>query len=308
MVLVTGAVRSIQKYKFTHFLRVPLATSRSRPQLRESLDLAAQDPITAALPRRTWSVPDEMHYVLGALGLQSPAAVEKAVQILKNMDLHRMIETLVACTRDSTISFDTAKPFSSNDRARHPLERPMVTLRGLYPAPTSEYPSRTKSLTCNITERMPFLSKFRQEVLKPFSKARLMPAVAEEKLLIATLMTTSSLHADVVKSGLRHMGKGYRRNPYFDASDFHEKYNDFPWTTEFPLEKLCISEIGLKDFWREDNVVGTGFRELASIPFPGTAPEVISTQEPDIEYTRAAKQANDYSRETPLVFPSNSPM
>lgn len=92
--------------------------------------------------------------------------------------------------------------------------------------------------------------------------------------------------------------------PDFDASDLHPKYENFPWTGEFPSEKLCISEIGLKDVWRDGKFLRTGYRDIACVPLPGATLENMSPEHLDEEYLPAAKARRKNLPLTPLVIPS----
>lgn len=76
---------SLKKHRITHFLRIPFATAKSTPQLRQSIDHVARDPITAALPRAAWPAPDELHYALGPLSLLKPERKERAERLLPKL-------------------------------------------------------------------------------------------------------------------------------------------------------------------------------------------------------------------------------
>ncbi|KAL8645404.1 MAG: hypothetical protein Q9226_007323 [Calogaya cf. arnoldii] len=62
----------------------------------------------------------------------------------------------------------------------------------------------------------------------------------------------------------------------FDASDLYPKYKVFEWTTPFPLERLCISEIGLKDFYKDGKLVRTGYSDVACITLPGVSSSILA--------------------------------
>lgn len=116
-------------------------------------------------------------------------------------------------------------------------------------------------------------------------------------------MATKYLRSSVWRSRPSLGGKKCRLQPDFDASDLHLKYENNPWTTEFPLEKLCISEIALKDFLTDGKVVGTGYRDVACVPLPGvsTSPSV---GERINGYRTAAILRENNRTLTPLLIPS----
>lgn len=74
-------------YGITHFLRIPYATRQSRPQLLESLNRIAQDPIATALPKETWCHPERLHFAIGLLRLKSPERVREACQLLQDISV-----------------------------------------------------------------------------------------------------------------------------------------------------------------------------------------------------------------------------
>lgn len=66
-------------------------------------------------------------------------------------------------------------------------------------------------------------------------------------------MRTKFFKNDVIEEKKRKKRKGrgkkvkpLPRSPSFDASDLYQKYKDFKWTAEFPLERICISRFGLR--------------------------------------------------------------
>ena len=92
----------------------------------------------------------------------------------------------------------------------------------------------------------------------------------------------------------------------FDASDLHPKYEDFQWTIAFPLEKLCLTEIGLKDILRNGKVVkARTYRDIASVFLPGVTESAVARQHPDWVYVKAAKEKGG---QWPLLIPSRPPL
>lgn len=73
------------------------------------------------------------------------------------------------------------------------------------------------------------------------------------------------------------------------------------------MKKLCISEMGLKDFLQEGKIVGTGYRDIACVPLP-CAPAIPSGGGRIDGYTRAAMTMVKNSPINPLLIPSMPPL
>lgn len=65
-------------------MRIPYATRYSRTQLRQALERIAHDPIATALPKQCWMHPEQLHFPIHGLRLDSAKRVEKACQLLRD--------------------------------------------------------------------------------------------------------------------------------------------------------------------------------------------------------------------------------
>lgn len=185
------------------------------------------------------------------------------------------------------------------------MQPPSVTLRGLLGTDKSKHLSSAVGLRCHVKETKPSLGDFRFTVNDAFVAAGLMPAVKiRAQLSDTTIMTTRFLRTDVINEKPNLRGKGILRIPSFDASDLYPKYEDFAWTTEFPLERLCISELRLKDVWRKGKFITTAYRDIASVSFPGAPTSSQPAGHPDDVYLTAAKTAWWKLPVMPLLIPS----
>ena len=121
------------------------------------------------------------------------------------------------------------------------------------------------------------------------------------------IMKLTWFPTDVVNQKTTLRGKGYVLTPKFDASDLVQKYKDFEWTTEFPLERLCISELGLKAFRKDGELVRTGYRDIASVPLPGVPARVVdelAMRRSNEEHEKAYKTKKQSLPTCPLLIPS----
>lgn len=116
-----------------------------------------------------------------------------------------------------------------------------------------------------------------------------------------SIMATKFVRSDVLSEKPTLRGLKPNRSPVFDASDLHAKYKNYPWTTEFPLERMCISELGLRVVWKGGKVIRTAFHDIANVPLPGVSPDVLSAEDPDEHFVR---QGYNKTPQTSLYIPS----
>lgn len=171
---------------------------------------------------------------------------------------------------------------------------PRVSLYGL-----DENVARPRSLegtgylACGIRESHPFLKNFRSLVNTIFYSNGLMPILPrEDSSLLVRILNLNYYRTEIVNEKITLRGKGFVRSPKFNAADLYQQYKDFTWTTEFSLERLCISELGLKDFRRDGKLVRTGHRDIACVPLPGVSEDTIATvaaQQSTEDYAKAEK-------------------
>jgi len=299
------------KHGLTHFLRVPFATSISTPLLQKSIQEIARDPIAAALPQIAWNNPSQVRFTITALSLKTPDRVNAAAQLLHGLDKTQIADQIAISSHKNRSMPPATQDTTIRDQGSLASgQAPAVALQGLQdPQRTVHYPHATRELRCYVKEYAPFLAHFRSLVCFEFEKAGFVPVapIKPSGIVACTLMDIRYLRTNVWRSDPAVRGKERRLQPNFDASDLHFKYENYPWTTYFPLEKLCISEIGLKDFLQEGKVVGTGYRDIACVPLPG-APAIPSVGGRIDGYTRAAITMQKNSPVTPLLIPSTPPL
>jgi len=306
-----GISASVRKHGLTHFLRIPFATLISIPQLQQSILQVPQDPIAAALPPVAWSYPTQVHFAIISLSLKTPDRVNAAVQLLQKLDMAQIADHIATSSLKNRPVHPAAKDIPTRDEETLASgQAPIVALQGLQELHrTTNYPYETKELRSYVKTRQPFLAQFRSKLCDEFEKAEFVP-VARLGLsgsITCTLMDTRYLRTNVWRREPALRSKRCRLQPDFDASDLHFKYEKFPWTTEFPLEKLCISEFGLKDFLQEGRVVGTGYRDIACVPLAGASASPFAGGRID-GYTKAARTKEKNSPVTSLLIPSTPPL
>ena len=66
------------------------------------------------------------------------------------------------------------------------------------------------------------------------------------------------------------MGEHVYRQASWDLRGLYNKFQNLTWASEYPLERLAITEIRPMHIIRGGVVIGRGYEELMSIPLPGT--------------------------------------
>ena len=83
--LPAGTPVNIEKFGITHFMRIPYVTRYSKTQLHQALERIAHDPIATALPKQCWRHPEQLHFLITKLRLDSAKRVKKACQLLRDV-------------------------------------------------------------------------------------------------------------------------------------------------------------------------------------------------------------------------------
>ncbi|KAL8628203.1 hypothetical protein Q9189_006095 [Teloschistes chrysophthalmus] len=275
---------NMSKKRRTHFLRIPLTTAISTPQLQKSLQQVAEDPLTANLPPVAWSSPDQVHLSFESSVLDTPARLRKAEQILHNINMKVLVNDGMAHPSSLPKQHDSlpqpvTKALPANAEELHSIQTPTVSLHG----PTSKVGmsgiDRALRLKMNVQEPRPFLLEFRRRIRNLFMVEGLMPEDApigaQLNPLMPSLLSTLRLRTVTIKFASRVgrpiIGSARYRRPVFGASNIFPKYANFPWTANFPLERLCISETGLKGEGELKEKMSDG--EEPTSPIPVADPE-----------------------------------
>ena len=107
-----------------------------------------------------------------------------------------------------------------------------------------------------------------------------------------TLISTRYLDGSEVNNSPELVSEGSYRTirPRFNATGLWREYFDFPWARNFQLEKLSICEMGLMHIYSQGKLVGSGYKEVASVPLPGASS--VSTG-PDLEGETMVRRPKD---------------
>ena len=170
VILPKGSISNQKRHGITHFLRIPFATPRSTPQFLQSLRQVSQDPIAAALPRAAWNTPNELYHSFGSLSLGKPGRLDKAIQLLRELNMDRIARAIAARSDTDAIT----KSACQSSGVVQPIQAPIVSVQGLGLTPAREgFLRNTERLTGDIKENSPWIEQFQLIVSKIFQDADL---------------------------------------------------------------------------------------------------------------------------------------
>lgn len=242
----------------THFLCLPLVNSVSGPQLRSSLERFRAEILDSEVLRNL-SRPDRvirplgtLHLTLGVMSLTEPEKLAQAVKLLQDID----VQSLMLPAESAKSDVDPNQPAQESVR-QIPL---MVNLRSLA---SMQMPSKASTLYSVPVDDTGRLQPFCQNVRRAFQTAGFIMQEDRPLLLHATVLNTVYARNARSKrpqgSSARHRGK-----LTFDACDLMERFEDFEFARDVPLDKIAIYKMGAKEILdAEGQVVGEEYETVA---------------------------------------------
>lgn len=214
----------------THFLCLPLVSHVSRPQLARSLAAFAADvtsPDSFAVPEQAVRPLGTLHLTLGVMTLSSGSSLDGAVSLLKSLVPSPDVTALSRAGDGQT------QPMGS------PAPPPMsITLKGLH---SMQSPSKATVLYAPPADDTGRLIQLCQHLRAAFQDAGFMDKEDRPLLLHVTIVNTIYVKG----SG---PGRG-RRNEKLtvDARDILNRYDDYVWMQDVPVDKVAICKMGAKE-------------------------------------------------------------
>ncbi|OLN92271.1 Uncharacterized protein C15D4.13c [Colletotrichum chlorophyti] len=220
----------------THFLCIPLVTPASRSQLSKSLasfkaDITSPDsfavPLDAVRPLGT------LHLTLGVMSLPNNEGIEKAIEVLKGL---KPLEILAGI---NPLSSTTSLAGAAHSIQEAPLSPLSITLRGLQCMKSGPRADASKA---SVIYAPPVysdgvLQTFCEKVRAVFEEADVMEKDARGLLLHATIVNTIYVKGGRGKKGAKLT---------IDAREILERYDDYVWMEDVPVEKIAICRMGAK--------------------------------------------------------------
>ncbi|KAK7744729.1 hypothetical protein SLS62_010086 [Diatrype stigma] len=258
----------------THFLCIPLVTGASRPQLAASIgsfkaDVTSPDSGLGNIPEQAVRPVGTVHLTLGVMSFPRDEGLDQAVALLKSLVPRQILAGLVdnktniaaaaaatttaaVTTTTATAAVATTLAATDADPASDPVPPPSppllsVTLRGLHsmqPASKATVLYTAPVVTPDIGgSSASLLLPFCERLRSAFQEAGLMAEEDRPLLLHATIVNTI-----YVKGRNRGGGGGKRKRERLtvDARGILDRYDDFVWMENVPVEKVAICRMGAK--------------------------------------------------------------
>ncbi|KAF6816840.1 hypothetical protein CSOJ01_02771 [Colletotrichum sojae] len=222
----------------THFLCIPLITPASRPQLSKSLAAFKADvvsPDSFAIPADAVRPLGTLHLTLGVMSLPRIEGVEKAVEVLKGLRPREILSGVKPLSSVTPLAGSSTAPESAS-----PLS---ITLRGLHsiqPAP------KASVLYAPPIDPQGTFYSFCEKLRAVFQDVEVMEKEDRPLLLHATIVNTIYVKGGRGKKGAKTT---------IDARDILDRYDDYVWMENVPVEKIAICRMGAK------NIEGTDDQE-----------------------------------------------
>ncbi|ORY64111.1 kinase A anchor protein [Pseudomassariella vexata] len=214
----------------THFLCVQLVTGSSRPQLSKNLGAFRDDvtsPNSYGIPAEAIRPVGTLHLTLGVMSFPKDEGVEKAVALLKSLLPRRILSSIQVP--------EAAETAETKEPPGPPPPLLSVTLKGIHPMKSA---SKATVLYAPPVDSQGILQKFCEKLKAAFQEEGLMLEENRPLLLHATIINT------IYVKGARH-GKE-RERVTIDARGILDRYDDYVWMEDIPVEKIAICRMGAR--------------------------------------------------------------
>ncbi|KAI0542129.1 kinase A anchor protein [Xylaria digitata] len=221
----------------THFLCIPLVTTSSHRQLSASLSSFRADvtsPESFGIPDQAIRPIGTLHLTLGVMSFPKNEGLEKAVALLKTIIPQQILANIAAPP--------PTKQTAEGGALSGPLPPPLlVTLKSLH---TMQSANKASVLYAPPVDENGVLTKFCEELRSAFQEAGLMMEDNRPLLLHATILNTIYVKG---RNDSSARGKGKSREKLtIDARQILDRYDDYLWMEDVPVEKIAICKMGAK--------------------------------------------------------------
>ncbi|KAI0018275.1 RNA ligase-like domain-containing protein [Xylariomycetidae sp. FL0641] len=228
----------------THFLCIPLVTGASRHQLSTNLAAFSADvtsPDSFAVPEQAVRPLGTLHLTLGVMSFPKDEGLEKAVQLLKTLIPRQLLTNVLPPPKDAATNDGKTTASATATPASEPLGPPPpllpVTLQGLH---SMQAASKATVLYTAPIDPEGTLMRFCEKLRSAFQEAELMTVESRPLLLHATIVNTIYVKG-------RAKGKKRHDKLTIDARGILERYDDYVWMQDVPVEKIAICKMGAKE-------------------------------------------------------------
>jgi activating signal cointegrator complex subunit 1 len=221
----------------THFLCIPLITGLSRRQLSASLGSFKADvtsPESFAVPEQAIRPLGTLHLTLGVMSFPNGEGLDKAVALLRAI-VPRQVFARANSSAPGAAEACAQHASATLEHGAAPWPLVSLTLKGLHSTHT---PSQASALYAAPEDHDGSFFRFCEELRRTFQEAGLMADENRPLLLHATVINTIYMKG---KSRSRP-----RDRLTLDARGMMDRYDDYVWMADVPLEKIAICRMGAK--------------------------------------------------------------
>ncbi|KUI74044.1 hypothetical protein VM1G_09351 [Cytospora mali] len=249
--------------QLTHFLCIPLVTSKSRPQLSQTL-ASFQDDVTRPKELGGFELPAEavrpvgtLHFTLGMMSFPKDEGLDKAVEMLKSLKPREILSTV----QKPVMPGETKSGAGPDQQQEQSQSQVLITLKGLNPMQKVE---KATVLYAPPSDPHGILQGFGEKIKAQFKGAGLLAPGDLPLLLHATIVNT------IYVKGRNRPGAGkkkWERSVITDAQAMVDRYEDQVWMEDVPLEKIAICRMSAKPIEKDGVVVDAAYEVEAEIGF-----------------------------------------
>ncbi|ROW12943.1 hypothetical protein VPNG_04652 [Cytospora leucostoma] len=263
--------------QLTHFLCIPLATARSRPQLSQNL-ASFRDDVTRPKDLGGFELPADavrpvgtLHLTLGMMSFPNGEGLDRAVEKLRSLRPREILSSVGGPvmpgavdepgTTRAAASPETADHHHHHQQQQSQQQQPQVsiTLKGLH---SMQKPEKATILYAPPSDPLGILHGFGEKIKAQFREAGLLAPGDLPLLLHATVVNTI-----YVKGRNKHAKKKWERTVIADAQAIIDRYEDQVWMEDVPLDKIAICRMSARPVERGGVVVDAAYEVEAEIDF-----------------------------------------
>ncbi|KAJ8131060.1 hypothetical protein O1611_g2565 [Lasiodiplodia mahajangana] len=176
-----------------------------------------------------------LHLTLGVMSFPKNEGLDKAVALLKTIIPRQILADVTASAPDKQGTRAVEPP--------GPLPSPLlVTLKSLH---TMQSAAKASVLYAPPLDTDGVLTKFCEKLRSAFQDAGLMIEDTRPLLLHATILNT--IYVKGRNSSREARGRGKRNEKLtIDARQILDRYDDYTWMEDVPVEKIAICKMGAK--------------------------------------------------------------
>ncbi|KAK8087015.1 hypothetical protein PG994_001989 [Apiospora phragmitis] len=237
----------------THFLCIPLVTSLSRPQLVSALASFSSDvtsPQSFGVPAEAVRPVGTLHLTLGVMSFPKNEGLDRATELLKTLAPRQILGSIIG-PQEQAQALGSKDKHEGEDKDKNkdqdppdPLQPQLsVTLSGLHSMQSP--PSRAAVLYSAPVDPDGTLQKFCESIKQTFQQTGIMAEADRPLLLHATILNTIYVKGEKGGGGGGRHGKR-RDRVTVDARDILDRYDEFVWMKDVPVEKVAICRMGAK--------------------------------------------------------------